>query len=205
MAECPFQRARSPEQKAERRAQILAAAATFFEQERFEAISLASIARKAGVTKAALYRYFSSKEALFLGLYLDELEQVSLTPVNDSLPLWQALSELLVARPLFCRLTAILHSVLEQNLEEDAAREFKQSLLSRFTVLAQRIQQAYDLTGDQAATYLMQVQQTLIGCWAVSHPAPVVEKILDTPGLDLFRVDFKTALQAQLKALEMAL
>ncbi|MBU85101.1 TetR/AcrR family transcriptional regulator [Alcanivorax sp.] len=205
MAECPFQRARSPEQKAERRAQILAAAATFFEQERFEAISLASIARKAGVTKAALYRYFSSKEALFLGLYLDELEQVSLAPVNDSLPLWQALSELLVARPLFCRLTAILHSVLEQNLEEDAAREFKQSLLSRFTVLAQRIQQAYDLTGDQAATYLMQVQQTLIGCWAVSHPAPVVEKILDTPGLDLFRVDFKTALQAQLKALEMAL
>ncbi len=205
MAECPFQRARSPEQKAERRAQILAAAATFFEQERFEAISLASIARKAGVTKAALYRYFSSKEALFLGLYLDELEQVSLAPVNDSLPLWQALSELLVARPLFCRLTAILHSVLEQNLEEDAAREFKQSLLSRFTVLAQRIQQVYDLTGDQAATYLMQVQQTLIGCWAVSHPAPVVEKILDTPGLDLFRVDFKTALQAQLKALEMAL
>ncbi len=205
MAECPFQRARSPEQKAERRAQILAAAATFFEQERFEAISLASIARKAGVTKAALYRYFSSKEALFLGLYLDELEQVSLAPVNDSLPLWQALSELLVARPLFCRLTAILHSVLEQNLEEDAAREFKQSLLSRFTVLAQRIQQAYALTGEQAATYLMQVQQTLIGCWAVSHPAPVVEKILDTPGLDLFRVDFKTALQAQLKALEMAL
>lgn len=205
MAECPFQRARSPEQKAERRAQILAAAATFFEQERFEAISLASIARKAGVTKAALYRYFSSKEALFLGLYLDELEQVSLAPVNGSLPLWQALSELLVARPLFCRLTAILHSVLEQNLEEDAAREFKQSLLSRFTVLAQRIQQAYDLTGDQAATYLMQVQQTLIGCWAVSHPAPVVEKILDTPGLDLFRVDFKKALQAQLKALEMAL
>ena len=205
MAECPFQRARSPEQKAERRAQILAAAATFFEQERFEAISLASIARKAGVTKAALYRYFSSKEALFLGLYLDELEQVSLAPVNGSLPLWQALSELLGARPLFCRLTAILHSVLEQNLEEDAAREFKQSLLSRFTVLAQRIQQAYDLTGDQAATYLMQVQQTLIGCWAVSHPAPVVEKILDTPGLDLFRVDFKTALQAQLKALEMAL
>ena len=92
MAECPFQRARSPEQKAERRAQILAAAATFFEQERFEAISLASIARKAGVTKAALYRYFSSKEALFLGLYLDELEQVSLAPVNGSLPLWQALS-----------------------------------------------------------------------------------------------------------------
>lgn len=205
MAECPFQRARSPEQKAERRAQILAAAATFFEQERFEAISLASIARKAGVTKAALYRYFPSKEALFLGLYLDELEQVSRAPVDDSLPLWQALSELLVARPLFCRLTAILHSVLEQNLEEAAALQFKQSLLSHFAVLAQRLQQVYTLSGDQAATYLMQVQQTLIGCWAVSHPSPVVEKILDTPGLSLFRVDFKAALQAQLRALETAL
>lgn len=205
MAECLFQRARSPEQKAERRAQILAAAATFFEQERFEAISLASIARKAGVTKAALYRYFSSKEALFLGLYLDELEQVSLTPVDDTLPLWQALSDLLVARPLFCRLTAILHSVLEQNLDEAAALQFKQSLLSHFAVLAQRLQQAYGLSGDQAATYLMQVQQSLIGCWAVSHPAPVVDKILEAPELALFRVDFQAALQAQLKALEAAL
>jgi len=205
MAECLFQRARSPEQKAERRAQILAAAATFFERERFEAISLASIARKAGVTKAALYRYFPSKEALFLGLYLDELEQVSRAPVDDSLPLWQALAELLVARPLFCRLTAILHSVLEQNLDEAAALQFKQSLLSHFAELAQRLQQTYELSGDQAATYLMQVQQTLIGCWAVSHPAPVVEKILETPGLSLFRVDFKIALQAQLKALEAAL
>ena len=205
MAECVFQRARSPEQKAERRAQILAAAATFFEQERFEAISLASIARRAGVTKAALYRYFPSKEALFLGLYLDELERVSHAPVDDSLPLWQALSEMLVARPLFCRLTAILHSVLEQNLDETAALAFKQSLLAHFAQLAQRLQQAYGLSSDKAATYLMQVQQTLIGCWAVSHPAPVVEKILDTPGLDLFRVDFKTALQAQLKAREMAL
>lgn len=205
MAECLFQRARSPEQKAERRAQILAAAATFFEQERFEAISLASIARKAGVTKAALYRYFSSKEALFLGLYLDELEQVSLTPVDDTLPLWQALSDLLVARPLFCRLTAILHSVLEQNLDEAAALQFKQSLLSHFAVLAQRLQQAYGLSGDQAATYLMQVQQSLIGCWAVSHPAPVVDKILEAPELALFRVDFQTALQAQFKALEMVL
>ena len=89
--------------------------------------------------------------------------------------------------------------------EPCSPRDGLKTLLSRFTVLAQRIQQVYDLTGDQAATYLMQVQQTLIGCWAVSHPAPVVEKILDTPGLDLFRVDFKTALQAQLKALEMAL
>lgn len=205
MAECLFQRARSPEQKAERRAQILAAAATFFEQERFEAISLASIARRAGVTKAALYRYFPSKEALFLGLYLDELEQVIQAPVDDSLPLWQALSDLLVARPLFCRLTAILHSVLEQNLDEAAALQFKQSLLACFAQLAQRLQQSYGLSGEQSAGYLMQVQQALIGCWAVSHPAPVVEKILDRPDLSLFRVDFKTALQAQLKALEAAL
>ncbi|MED5387729.1 MAG: TetR family transcriptional regulator [Pseudomonadota bacterium] len=205
MEGCPFQRARSPEQKAERRAQILDAAAAFFERERFEAISLASIARKAGVTKAALYRYFPSKEALFLGLYLDELEKAVQAPVDGGLPLWQAISELLVARPLFCRLTAILHSVLEQNLDEAAALAFKQSLLSCFGHLAQRLQQTYGLSADQSAAYLMQVQQSLIGCWAVSHPAPVVEKVLATPGLSLFRVDFRSALQAQLKALEAAL
>ncbi|MCG8391944.1 MAG: TetR family transcriptional regulator [Pseudomonadales bacterium] len=205
---CPFQsfqRARSPEQKAERRAQIIDAAAAFFETQRFEAISLAAIARRAGVTKAALYRYFPSKEALFLALYLRELELAASATVNASQPLWQAISNLLCERPLFCRLTTILHSVLEQNLDHDQARDFKLSLLSHFSHLSERLQAAYDLPAEPTIRFLKQVQQVLIGCWSMSHPAPVVETVIQEPPLDIFRVDFRQALQAQLKALEAAL
>ena len=207
MNQCRFQRARSPEQKALRRAQILDAAAGYFSRQRFETISLVDIARQAGVTKAALYRYYPSKEALFLALYLGELEDMVAVPLPEGQagPMWERLSELLLSRPLFCRLTAILHSVLEQNLDADQARRFKASLLQHFTILAQRLSDHFGLPVDKAGTYLLQVQQALIGCWALSHPAPVVADVIKQPPLNLFQVDFRLALQAHLKALEDAL
>lgn len=205
MNPCPFQRARSPQQKAERQAQILEAAAGFFQSQRFEDISLADIARQAGVSKAALYRYFPSKEALFLGLYLKQLEALVKAPLASDLPLWQAMTRQLMAHPLFCRLTAILHSVLEQNLDASQARAFKVELLKHFSTLAQRLQTEKGLSAEQALRYLMQTQQSLIGCWAVSHPAPVVAELQEQPPFNLFLVDFESALGAQLQALEQAL
>jgi AcrR family transcriptional regulator len=202
---CPFQRARSPEQKAERRAQILEAAAMFFAEQRFDAISLAAIARQSGVTKAALYRYFPSKEALFLALYLNELDDMVVAPLAQGEPLWAAISELLIGRPLFCRLTSILHTVLEHNLDEPQAREFKQALLAQFVHLGGRLENEFGLEGDQAIRFLMQTQQSVIGCWAVSQPAPVVAAVIDAPPLDVFQVVFADALRSQLRALQAAL
>ncbi|MDX1803026.1 MAG: TetR family transcriptional regulator [Alcanivorax sp.] len=205
MNSCRFQRARSPEQKAARRAQILDAAAAFFASQRFEAISLADIARQAGVTKAALYRYFPSKEALFLALYLSALEQVSAAELTADVGLADSLTELLVSQPLFCRLTAIVHTVLEQNLDSEQAKAFKTALLERFSRLAERLQAQFGLTQPQSVRYLFQVQQSLIGCWAMSHPSRAVADVIDVPPLSIFRLDFRNALQLQLQALAAAL
>ncbi|EKF75045.1 TetR family transcriptional regulator [Alcanivorax hongdengensis A-11-3] len=200
-----FQRARSPEQKAQRRAQILEAAATFFSGHRFEAISLADIARQAGVTKAALYRYFDSKESLFLALYLTELDQVCEADVDDRLSLADALTELLLAHPLFCRLTSILYSVLEHGLDRQQARQFKVDLLARFSTLAQRLQQTFSLTPAQSVQYLLQLQQALVGCWSMSHPPQAVREAISEAPLSVFQVDFADAMRAHLVALEQAL
>lgn len=200
-----FQRARSPEQKAERRAEILQAAAQSIESGQFHSVALVDVARLAGVTKAALYRYFPSKEALFLALYLSELETLAQNALKPDTPLWKQMTDALTAQPLFCQLTAILHSMLEQNLDREQALAFKQTLLQHFSVLSARLQQHYGLSFEQVNAYLMQVQQSIIGCWIVSHPAPVIEGMLDLPPLDVFRVDFAAALGRQLKALEAAL
>lgn len=205
MSTCRFQRARSPEQKAARRSQILKAAADHFCNERFENISLVDIARQAGVTKAALYRYFPSKEALFLALYLQQLERLVESALPQGGPLWEQLTRLLVNHPLFCRLTAVLHSVLEQNLDKPQAREFKQQLLQHFSRLAVWLQTSYSLAPERAVFLLLQVQQALIGCWVLSHPSPIVEDVLKEPSLSLFKVDFEKALGQHLKALEAAL
>ncbi|MQX53643.1 TetR family transcriptional regulator [Alcanivorax sediminis] len=205
MNSCCFQRARSPEQKAERRAQILQAAEDAFESDRFQAVALVDIARQAGVTKAALYRYFPSKEALFLALYLSELEALADIELQGGKPLWEQMADVLIQQRLFCRLTAILHSVLEQNLDVQQARDFKQTLLKHFAVLSGRLQQHYSLPADKVNKYLMQVQQSIIGCWIVSNPAPVIDHLLTEPPLSIFRVEFAEALRQQLKALESAL
>jgi AcrR family transcriptional regulator len=49
----------------ERRQQLLARGAELFEQHAYDELSMAQIARAAGISKALLYHYFASKQAYF--------------------------------------------------------------------------------------------------------------------------------------------
>jgi AcrR family transcriptional regulator len=61
-----FQRARRPEQKEQRRQDILAAASTLGARDGVRAVTLTDIAAEAGVHKSAVLRYFETREAVFL-------------------------------------------------------------------------------------------------------------------------------------------
>ena len=63
------QRARTQEDKTFRRIQILDAAEKYFHEVGYEAFSMASLARLAGVAKGTLYLYFTTREEVFLTLY----------------------------------------------------------------------------------------------------------------------------------------
>ena len=69
-----FQRARRPEHKEERREAILAAARELAGERPVREISLGDIARRVGVAKSNLLRYFESREDVFLRLLLREWE-----------------------------------------------------------------------------------------------------------------------------------
>ncbi|HEU0222902.1 MAG TPA: helix-turn-helix domain-containing protein, partial [Paracoccaceae bacterium] len=73
MADNPFQRARSPEQKAHRRRAILEAAAALLAEGGIEATTLAAIAERAGLVKSNLYRYFESREEILMWLFVEDL------------------------------------------------------------------------------------------------------------------------------------
>lgn len=60
----------------ETRAQLLEAAAACFGQEGYNAASVASICRRAGVSKGAFYHHFASKHELFLQLMNDWLSGI---------------------------------------------------------------------------------------------------------------------------------
>nr|WP_282448327.1 TetR family transcriptional regulator [Marinobacter goseongensis] len=199
------QRARSESDKAQREQQILDAAEGLFLEHRFHGLTLADVARETGLTKAALYRYFRSKELLFIAVYrramtgwASDVEAVG----QDGFP--DQFVDRILAHPVFCGLTAILHIALETGLSEEEAREFKLFLLAQTRRLTAVIAAA---TGQEEAAclrYLMQCQQALIGCWHMSHPPEPARKAMQVEPLTVFQVEFADTLRHHLRVLTEA-
>jgi AcrR family transcriptional regulator len=82
----------------ERRAQLLALAADLFARHAFAELSMARIAREAGISKALLYHYFPSKQELFVATLQEAAEQLRLrTEPSPHLPPQEALAGSLTA------------------------------------------------------------------------------------------------------------
>ena len=198
-------RARSESDKALREQQILDAAEGLFLEHRFHGLTLADVARETGLTKAALYRYFRSKELLFIAVYrramagwVSDVETIG----PDGFP--ERFVDLILAHPVFCGLTAILHIALETGLSEDEAREFKLFLLAQTRRITAVIAAATDQQETVCLQYLMQCQQALIGCWHMSHPPEPARKAMQTVPLTVFQMDFPDTLKRHLGILTEA-
>jgi AcrR family transcriptional regulator len=195
-------RARSASQKAARRETILDAAARAFSESALDDVNLADIAADAGLTKAALYRYYRGKELLFLALYERELTQlIEGMQVPAGRDPATAVVDALLARPLFCSLSAILHTVLERRLEVEEALAFKRNLMAALQTLSKSLARAVPLSETTILRVILRIQQALIGAWHLGHPAPVVDRVLEEPGLTALRCDFAEELTFQVRAI----
>ncbi|MDI9243606.1 TetR family transcriptional regulator [Marinobacter sp. CHS3-4] len=196
------QRARSESDKAQREQQILDAAEALFLAHRYHGLTLADVARETGLTKAALYRYFRSKELLFIAVYrramtawVDDVEGLG----PEGFP--ARFADRLLAHPVFCGLTAILHIALETGLSEQEAREFKLFLLTESQRMTAVIGAATGKDEASCLAYLLQCQQALIGCWHMSHPPEPARKAIQVEPLTVFQMDFSAALGQHLRLL----
>src|SRR6266550_2529585 len=80
----------------ERRRQLLELGADLFTRHAYDEISMAGIAREAGISKALLYHYFPSKQAYFqatLAQAAEELRRIT-EPVEGQPPLETLMSSL---------------------------------------------------------------------------------------------------------------
>ncbi|MDX1757184.1 MAG: TetR family transcriptional regulator [Marinobacter sp.] len=196
------QRARSEQEKAQRETQILDAAEALFSERGLDRLTLADVAAATGLTKAALYRYFRSKELLFLAVYrraltafVDDLTSQG----SESFP--EGMIHTLLAHPVYCRLTAILHVALETGLSTEEAREFKRYLLGQLNRLLAQVQSATGRHEAACLHYLLQCQQALIGCWHMTHPTDTVRDALASGPLQVFQLDFAQTLERHLTVL----
>jgi AcrR family transcriptional regulator len=69
-------RTKQPQWRQQRRQRMLTAAGRLFARSGYDAVQMADVARAAGVGKPTLYRYFGSKEELFVEVFSDALEEL---------------------------------------------------------------------------------------------------------------------------------
>jgi AcrR family transcriptional regulator len=200
------QRANNPEQKALRRQQILLAAKQRFDASSYEEVNLNHVAADVGITKAALYRYFRNKETLFLALFVESLEGLIETrhTLASSKSLPDMICQVLLANPTFCKLSAILHTILERNLTHEEAEAFKRTLLELTLKFSQQIQSYPNgpkINQADALILLMQIQQALIGVWHMTHPMGAIADVIQHPPLNVFKRSFEDALKEHVQSL----
>jgi len=210
-----FNRAMTEAQKEARRADILKVALHRFSLTPYDALSMADTAEEAGVAKGTLYLYFRSKEEMFLAIYtdefnawFDELDRMLGSAQGEAsiAALVKFVGESLARRPELLRLIAILHTVLEQNLDPDTARRFKSWFKGRIEKTG-RLLEAYlpFLEAGQGARLLLKIDALIIGFQHQAEPAAAMREVLKEEDMALFRVDLRGQLLETLSTLLMGL
>jgi AcrR family transcriptional regulator len=205
-------RARTPGAKSARRTQILDAALKLADDGADpDTISMAEVARMAGVAKGTPYLYFRTKEELFLGLlerglddWYDALD-ASLASGAGWMPasaLADLMTDSLTGRPLLRRLLAQLGPVLERNLDTDRALRFKWRVAGRLATTGSTLERrTVFLRPGDGPRLLLRLQALAMGIQSVAEPAPAVRSVLDAPGLEVFRAEFPADFRAAARAL----
>ena len=173
------------ERRSERQAAVLDAATELMESHGASAVTIAAVAGRIGASVGGMYRYFPTKQAIFLALQLRSIESFEeflesrLSKVADSVPAhggskghidliiaafeaWPAFAE---SSPTHHRLLDEFVSMPTRTLDDAAAlavHERLQSILVRIAGLLERAVEAGELVaGDSMArTHLM---------WAALH------------------------------------
>lgn len=191
----PYLRARSPEQKEERRRHLLETARSLLrEMPDVRDLGINELARQAQMTKSNVYRYFESGQAVLLDVMVEE-SVAWLGELRKALGrggkrsgtiehIARAYAATLAARPLLCRLFSIFPSILEHNVSTERLVEFKRGLL------VMRKQAALDFHGrvpsisaSRFEKFIHHAVPLLIGLWPLSHPGEVAAEVTARPDL----------------------
>jgi AcrR family transcriptional regulator len=168
---------------------------------------MAEIAEQCGLAKGTLYLYFNTKEELFLAALERELAQwfdaVGARLLGsrdlDAAGFARLVARSLVERETLADLLALLHTVLEQNVEPEAALSFKRMLRDRLELAGRGIEVLLSgLPRGGGVRLLLHMHALVVGLRQMSDPPPNIAKVLEHEELAILRLDFETELTAAL-------
>jgi AcrR family transcriptional regulator len=162
-------RARTADQKLDRRGAILAAALDALRDTGFDAITMNGLAKRAGLAKGTLYLYFQTKEEVFLALFLEAMDgwcariagafETGMTDAEAIATLARVVRE----DPLFVDLAARLTSVIERNVDNETLIAGKRRMYGAYGALAGRLEAALSLRPGDGARFALGLVALLLG------------------------------------------
>ncbi|NRQ41752.1 TetR family transcriptional regulator [Rheinheimera sp. YQF-2] len=206
------QNAISAEAKLQRRADFLSTARRLFlQQQRLPTV--ADIAADAGLAKGTVYRYFQSKEQIFLALLaqdfaelftaLDQLITQLPRPLPQAAaPFAEGYLKLLQQSPTLLPLLALLSAVLEQNLPQPQLLAFKQQLAQALDALGAKLAARFPtLSPVRASQLLLHSYALTLGLYQSTQLPAAVKTLVQQAGLAQLQWDFSAELTAALRRL----
>ncbi len=204
-----WQRARTDEKKNERKEAIYQAAFTLFKKNGYDKVSFNGIAVEAGFTKSNMYRYFSSKDDIFLNVFADLFEQW----VDDFSQQLQVIEQevaakifaniwlnSLLSQPKLLDLMPILFTSLERNSSFEQLLEFKRlsmNLLYRLTLDITRIYP--DIEGEKAFKLLTLSYAATANSWAATMQSEALTKVYQLDEFQALKPDFEKDLTTSIE------
>jgi len=162
-------RARSDEQIEQRISEIVDATARLYESHRFEDITFAMIAKEADFTRSNLYRYFQTKEDIFLELMKHDItvwRKDILDNFADGNPSLHEVAEicvdLILKHKRLVKLFTILFTLLEPNSSLEALIAFKQKINEEIGMVAQFLSTVLPFPSIEAAAEFLTTQSSLV-------------------------------------------
>jgi AcrR family transcriptional regulator len=185
-----FQRARSPEHKAERREAILHAAARLAARDGVRQVTLTDIATAVGIHKSALLRYFETREQIFLeltgrawtewaGATWTALREIAPGDAGDATA--AVLARVFATRPLLCDLIPHTALNLERHVSIEAVRAYKLTSLGAVERVAVALGEPLpDLTIEDRRQLVSTTALLAGAMYQIATPPPPLAELYET-------------------------
>lgn len=194
-----WERARTEEQKDTRIDEIVSATERLYEKYSYDEITFVLIAEEAEFTRSNLYKYFNSKEEIFLEFLKTDVQKISRELVrkypDDRTYTPEVFTDIWVntisRNKRFIELHGILFPFLENHSSIDRITDFKLKIKNELTTLTGLLCRIFPkLTPENAVRFLHLQFASAIGLYQMTNLSEVQKKVLERPDLKEMRVDF---------------
>ena len=193
-----FIRARSSEQKQLRMNEIMTVTDQLFSEQTYHAITLTTIAESLGWSRGNLYKYVTTKEEIFLELYLEKQQnyfqdleeafsnQTGLTN-EEFVKIW---ATTLDHHHDFLKYYGILATIIETNVTVERLAEFKRNVMTGIDDVVSILEKHCKNTHEEANELFWTLLFHATGLNNSCNMNPMVKEAMIMAGIPLRELDF---------------